>query len=257
MEIVLTYLSEPAMQVVLAIVFATGIVRGFSGFGSGMIIGPSTAALYSPQLALAMLTILDLFPTLTIVWGARKNVNWRELFPVVVGYMVLAPLGVWVLKTSDVTALRWFISVSILIAVAILWSGWKYKGPRTKPISFSFGGLSGFMGAAAALPGPSVLVYWLASSLSAATVRANMIYFLFLTDFIIILGYIVGDIYTRESIIRGLICVPGYFIGILIGTRFFHLASDATYRRVAFIMILIAAVTSLPLLDRLLRGEFG
>jgi uncharacterized membrane protein YfcA len=46
--------------------------------------------------------------------------------------------------------------------------------------------------------------------------------------------------------------VPGYFIGIQIGARFFSGASDATYRRVAFIMILLAAITSLPILDSIL-----
>lgn len=248
-----TMLSEPAMQIVLAIVFVTGIVRGFSGFGSGMIIGPSTAALFSPAMSLAMISILDAVPTLTLVWGARKSVNWKEVIPIIVGYALLVPLGVWVLKTGDPTYLRWFISISILIAVAILWSGWKYTGPRTSAVSFAFGGLGGFMGAAAALPGPPVLVYWLASAARAITVRANMIYYLFLTDLIIIVGYLVGDIYTQEAVIRGFICIPGYFIGILIGAKFFAGASDLIYRRVAFIMILIAAVTSLPALDSILR----
>lgn len=241
------------MQIVVAVVFAAGIVRGFSGFGSGMIIGPSTAAFFGPQMALVMITVLDTVPTLALVWGARKNVNWREVIPVVFGYAALAPLGVWLLKTGDATALRWFISVSIFIAVAILWSGWKYNGTRTKPVSFSFGGLSGFMGAAAALPGPAVLVYWLAGAAKAVTVRANMIYYLFITDFIIIIGYVLGDIYTLEGILRGAISVPAYFLGILIGSWFFAGASEALYRRVAFVMILTAAVTSLPLLDSVLR----
>ncbi len=239
------------MQIVIAIVFITGIVRGFSGFGSGMIIGPSTASFFGPQMALVMITIMDAIPTLTLVWGARRDVNWKELVPVIIGYAILAPLGIWLLVTGDATALRWFISISILIAVTILWSGWKYTGPRTSPVSFSFGGLGGFMGAAAALPGPAVLVYWLASTAKAINVRANMIYYLFLTDLIVIIGYIFADLYTMEGIVRGLLCVPGYFIGIQIGTKFFSGASDATYRRVAFIMILVAAITSLPLLDTL------
>ncbi|MBO6816479.1 MAG: sulfite exporter TauE/SafE family protein [Rhizobiaceae bacterium] len=253
METLLAYLSEPAMQIVLAIVFVTGIVRGFSGFGSGMIIGPSTAAFFGPQMALAMVTIMDSVPTFLLVWSARRSVNWGEVLPVILGYALLVPLGIWVLKTGDAEALRWFISVSILIAVSILWSGWKYNGPRTRPVSFSFGGLGGFMGAAAALPGPAVLVYWLAGPAKAATVRANMIYYLFVTDLMIIVGYLLGDIYTWEAFMRGLICIPGYFIGIEIGTRFFTGASDATYRRVAFFMILLAAVSSLPLLDEVLR----
>lgn len=240
------------MQIVIAIVFITGIVRGFAGFGSGMIIGPSAASFFSPQMALIMITVMDAIPTLTLVWSARRDVNWRELIPIIIGYAVLAPLGIWLLVTGDATALRWFISISILIAVAILWSGWKYTGSRSARVSFSFGALGGFMGAAAALPGPAVLVYWLASAAKAVTVRANMIYYLFLTDIIVIVGYIFADLYTLEGIVRGLLCVPAYFIGIQIGARFFSGASDATYRRVAFIMILIAAITSLPLLDSLL-----
>jgi len=241
------------MQIVIAIVFATGIVRGFSGFGSGMIIGPTSSAFFGPPMTLAMISIMDLIPTFVIVWGARKDVVWRELIPVVIGYALLVPVGVWLLKSGDPIALRWFISVSIFVAVIILWSGWKYTGPRSKTISFGFGGLGGFMGAAAALPGPAVLIYWLASTAKAITVRANMIYYLFITDFLIIAGYLIGDIYTREAVIRGFLCVPGYLIGILIGTRFFSGASERLYRNVAFIMILLAAISSLPILDAVLR----
>lgn len=253
METLLTFAVEPAMLAVIAIVFFTGIIRGFSGFGSGMIIGPTASAFFGPQTALAMLTIIDLIPTLTLVWPARRHVNWKELFPVVIGYALLAPLGIWVLKTGDATALRWFITVTILIAVAILWSGFHYSGPRSRKVSFTFGGVSGFMGAAAALPGPAVLIYWLAGAAKAATVRANMILFLFLTDLIVIAGYLVADFYTSDVLARSFLCMPGYFIGIEIGKRFFFSASEITYRRVAFIMILVAAVSSIPLLDTVLR----
>ena len=240
------------MQLVLLITFLTGIVRGFAGFGSGMIIGPSTAAFFGPQMALVMITILDIAPTLTLVWPARKHVIWRELIPVIIGYALLVPLGVWVLISGEPIALRWFISVSILLAVAILWSGWKYKGPRTNPISLGIGGVGGIMGAAAALPGPAALIYWLVSTINAAQVRANMIWYLFLTDLIVIAGYMIADIYTWEGFLRGLLCVPGYFFGILIGARFFTNSSEALYRNIAFLIILIAAITSLPILDALL-----
>ncbi len=241
------------MLIVIAVVFITGVIRGFAGFGSGMIIGPTTAAFFGPQMALAMISIIDALPTLPLAWSARKNVNWRELLPVVVGYAALVPAGIWLLKSGDPIALRWFISISILVAVAILWSGWKYHGPRNKPISFSFGALGGFMGAAAALPGPSVLIYWLASTAKAIEVRANMIWYLFLTDILIIIGYLFSDIYSWEAFYRAILCIPGYLIGIWIGSQFFSAASETVYRTIAFIMILIAAIVSIPLLDGLLR----
>ena len=252
-QTIVSMLGETTMLIVIAVVFVTGIVRGFSGFGSGMIIGPTTAAFYGPAMALAMISIMDAFPTLALVWQSRRHVNWRELIPVIIGYALLVPLGVWVLKTGDPTALRWFISVSILTAVLILRSGWQYRGSRNAAVSIGVGGVGGFMGAAAALPGPAVLVYWLASAAKAATVRANMIYYLFITDLFIIVGYLIGGIYTWEAFWRAVLCTPGYIIGMFIGTHFFSGASESTYRNVAFAMILIAAITSLPILDSVLR----
>jgi len=110
------------------------------------------------------------------------------------------------------------------------------------------------MGAAAALPGPSVLIYWLASAAKAIEVRANMIWYLFLTDLLIILGYLFSDIYSWEALYRSILCIPGYLVGIWIGSRFFSAASEQVYRLIAFIMILIAAITSMPFLDSMMRG---
>ncbi len=253
-EIASALVLNPSALLVLTIVFVTGIIRGFSGFGSGMIIGPATAALFTPKIALAMIAVLDLVPTLVLVWPNRHKVFWRELLPVIAGYAVLVPAGVWFLTTSDPDALRWFISISIVVAVFLLWSGWKYSGPRNRPVSFAVGGLGGFMGAAAALPGPSVLIYWLAGTMKADTVRANMIWYLFITDFMIIGGYLFADVFTREAVTLGLMGIPGYLAGILIGMKSFTGASERTYRNIAFTIILISAVNSIPLLDQILRG---
>lgn len=251
-DMTLTHLTNPLALAVLAIVLVTGIVRGFSGFGSGMIIGPATAALFSPKFALAMIAILDLVPTLVLVWPNRNKVNWFELLPVVIGYAILVPAGVWLLTTSDPDGLRWFISISIFVAVALLWSGWKYGGPRGRPVSLAVGGLGGFMGAAAALPGPAVLIYWLAGTMKADAVRANMIWYLFITDFMIITGYLFADVFTRDAVALGLLGIPGYFAGILVGIYFFKGASETLYRNIAFVIILTSAITSLPLLDQVI-----
>ena len=200
-----------------------------------------------------MIVLLEAVSTIPLAWKNRQAVNWPEVIPVILGFVALAPIGVWLLKSGDPTALRWFISVSILIVVAILWSGWKYRGQRSSPVSFSFGALGGFMGAAAALPGPSVLVYWLAGTAKAVQVRANMIWYLFLTDLIILVGYIFGDVLSRLALQLAIVTAPGYILGIWIGSLLFSAATENTYRLIAYLMILAAAVTSLPILDSMIR----
>ncbi|WP_081773938.1 sulfite exporter TauE/SafE family protein [Ahrensia sp. 13_GOM-1096m] len=252
-ELIYAHLANPASQIVLCVVFITGIVRGFSGFGTGMLVGPVTAALFTPKIALALIAIIDSVPAIALAWSARHKTQWREVLPLVLGYLVLMPLGIYVLKTAEPIAMRWFICISIALAVTLLWGGFKYRGPRSKSVSVSVGAASGFMGAAAGLPGPPALLYWMAGDNKAAQVRANMIFYLFLTDIIILIGYYFGQIFTAEAIALGILAMLPYFIGLHIGAKCFIGASEVLYKRVAFSLILAASILALPLLDNVLR----
>ena len=50
-----------------------------------------------------------------------------------------------------------------------------------------------------------------------------------------------------------LLLIP-YGLGILVGARAFHLASEALFRRAGYAIIAAAALLALPLFDRWLRG---
>ena len=120
--------------VLMAAIAVAGIVRGFSGFGTGMIV---------------ILLVIDSLPMIPLIVGAVKKVKLRELVPVAAGYGLFMPLGIWFLKTGDTETLRWFMSAVIFVAVAVLWSGWYYHGPRNVPVRLAVGGMSGFLGSAA------------------------------------------------------------------------------------------------------------
>ena len=49
-----------------------------------------------------------------------------------------------------------------------------------------------------------------------------------------------------------LLGVP-FFVGMGIGARFFHGTSDRLYRNIAYVIISLAALVSLPMLDSILR----
>ncbi len=242
-------LADPAYQVVLIAITVAGVVRGFAGFGTGMIISPVAAAMFSPKIALIIIIVVDSWPAVPPALQSRQYVSWRELIPVLVGYAFAVPAGLAFVIFGDVITLRWFISITIFILVAVLWSGWQYTGPRSIPISFGVGNVCGFLGASSALPGPPAIIYWMASSAPARVVRANMLMFLLLTEFLTGTGYLVSGLFTLDAAIKGLIATPLYFLGIQLGSRYFHGSSELLFRRVAFTLILLAAVTSLPLFD--------
>jgi uncharacterized membrane protein YfcA len=246
-------LSNPAFQIVLLAVIVAGIARGFSGFGTGMIVAPVAAAMFSPQIALILLVVMDSWPGILPALQSRKKVQWSEIRPLIIGFVCALPLGILFIKFGDATTLRWFISAVILISVTVLWSGWQYRGSRGFKVSASVGALCGFLGGSTQVPGPPAIIYWMATKTGAGIVRANILMLFSLTEFISMGGYYLGGLFTWESALKGLIASPVFFLGIMIGSKLFTKASKQTYRTITFMLILCSAILSLPLFDNILR----
>jgi len=238
---------DASFVILVATVVVAGVARGLSGFGSGMIIAPVAAALYGPQVAIPMLAILETLPTIPVTIPALPLVRWREVLPVTAGLAAFLPLGVYVLANSDGDMLRWIICAAILVCAAALWTGWRYGGPRGLPISFGVGGLSGVLTGIASIPGPPVIFYWMASDLPGKAVRANLLAFFLLGDFLSIVGFWMADLFTPGVLGIGIAAMPFYFASLLAGSKLHGMASDAAYRRVTFVLIVLSAMLALPI----------
>ena len=115
------------------------------------------------------------------------------------------------------------------------------------------GGVSGLFGGAAQLSGPPVLVYWLAGTDPAWRIRANTIVLFFITTLFSGIAMFAAGLFYTPAVVTAVICAPFYGIGLLLGQRLFGRASEASFRRVAFAIILAVAIVTLPLFDGLLR----
>jgi uncharacterized protein len=243
--------EQPLFYAVAALAALCGVVRGFAGFGAGMIFMPAMAAFYEPAIAVIALWIMDSLPSLPIVLPALKHAQWRTVLPVVIGYAIAVNLGVALLTSTDPAVLRWLLSLTVFVFVAVLWSRWTYKGPRPQWLSALVGGIAGIFGGAAQIPAPPILAYWMAGNAPPVTVRANMIAFFALSSLLSGVAFIAAGVFTQQAVAIGVAVSPVYLAGLLAGARFFRSASDRFYRRVAFIIILTSAVAGLPLFDAL------
>ncbi|WP_157016486.1 sulfite exporter TauE/SafE family protein [Mesorhizobium xinjiangense] len=251
-------MTLPEFDVPLAILIATvaiaGVARGLSGFGTGMIVAPVAAALYGPKAALVIIVIIDSIPTVPLTLPVMKIARWREVLPVAVGLALFLPFGIYILKNGDPTVLRWCICIAILVCAAGLWGGWRYDGPRGLPVSFGVGGIAGTLGGIASIPGPPVIFYWLASTLPGAVVRANLLTLFLLGEFLSIGNLWAAGLFERSVVMLGIVAAPLYFVGLLGGWRLYGLASETTYRRVTFCLILGAALLAMPAVEPLFRA---
>jgi uncharacterized membrane protein YfcA len=135
----------------------------------------------------------------------------------------------------------------------LLASGWRYHGRPKMPITFGVGAISGALGGATQIPGPPVIIYWLGGALSAAAVRANLIAYFAIFDLLSIIVYGASGLLNNEPVFFGIAMIIPFIAGAGAGSLLFAFMTDANYRVAAYVIILFAAVTSLPLFDAFLR----
>jgi uncharacterized membrane protein YfcA len=245
--------SPGTISVLVGVAMVAGLVRGFTGFGAAMIFMPVASVLVGPKIAVILIWTVDLLASMPILIPALSKARWRDVLPVGAGSAMTVWLGVYWLKHGDAEAVRWVISAAILVVVLVLWSGWRYLGPRPIPLSLVVGWIAGFAGGAAQLSGPPAVVYWMASPDAAWQVRANIITLIFITALMSGATLYVNGLFVQNALVGALICAPVYLLAIVSGQRFFGMVSEQGFRRFVFFMILAVAVLTLPVFDEFLR----
>jgi len=235
----------------VAIAALSGFVRGFSGFGSALIYIPLIAAVYEPRIAAPTLLLIDLAGSAPFTIRELPRCNWREVVPVTAAAALAVPLGTMALIFVDPSGLRWFIALLVLGLLAVLASGWRYQAKPSLPVSIAVGLFAGFGSGAVQIAGPAVIVFWLGGASNAATVRANLMVFFLLMGFITGMAYAAQGIITADVLALAILLGVPFMGAMWAGARWFHGASEAAYRRAAYLIIVVAAIVSLPVWDRL------
>jgi uncharacterized membrane protein YfcA len=246
-------LAEPRIYAAMAVAALAGVTRGFSGFGGAMVYMPLIAAIYDPRIAAVTILLVDFVSATPFAIAEVRRCTWREVTPLSIAMAAGLPLGVWMLIVLDPIVLRWCIAIVVLSLVPVLASGWRYHGPPRLPLTVGVGLFSGVSAGAVLIAGPPVILYWLGGGNSAKTVRANLMVFFMICDVLLVAIFGYQGLFERQPLALSLLLGVPYLVGMGIGSRFFHGTSDALYRTIAYVIIALAAIVSLPILDKFLR----
>jgi uncharacterized membrane protein YfcA len=229
--------------------FLAGIVRGFTGFGTALVYLPIAAQLLTPFEALTTLLVKDLTAPLMHVPRALRDGDPADVARLGLGAMVGLPFGVWVLAHVPPEVFRWGVSLVALTMLALLIGGVRYRGRLTPPLVFATGALGGFLAGCVGLPGPPIILLYMASTLPVSAIRANTMLYLILADilFLAVLwwnGYLVVT-----ALMLGVLMILPYTLGNWAGARMFRPEAERLYRWAAYALIAGSALIGLPVWD--------
>ncbi len=245
-------LQMPSTWLVAAIVLTGGIVRGFSGFGGALIFIPLCASIIGPKKAVAVFYLFDLLSATPYGYAFIRQCNKRELAPLTIAAWCMLPFGAYVLVHANPLHLRWALTVVVLIMLAVLMSGWRYRGTPTAPVSLCVGGFAGFSGGATGISGPIVIAYFLSSRSTPPVIRASIMVFYSLMSTMMSAYFFYKGYFTFDVVVFALIAWPLYLGGLFTGARFFSGSSEGSYRAIAYVLIAASAIIAMPLFDGLI-----
>jgi len=217
-----------------------GIMRGYSGFGTAVILAPVYSLLWGPRAGIPVMLLMELMVSVQLLPGAIKDADRRVVLPLGGAAAVATPLGAWVLLSADGEALRRFIGGFVLVFGLLLMSGWRYHGSRPLPLNIAVGTAAGLLKGATGMSGPPVILYLLAGLEEAKRHRANLILFFATIAIISVFPPLIGGLIDLPVLVRLAVLLPVMALSVPVGARLFRVVPDRLYRPFAMAVLLVA-----------------
>ena len=160
---------------------------------------------------------------------------------------VTLPLGLLVLFAISGEAFRWIVAAVCLVLVALMLTGWRWRREVVPGQVYGIGALCGFLGGVAGIPGPPMLLFYMARPLPPEVVRATSMLFLVVFDVILFVVLAIQGKLELLPIFLGLCLAPIYMGAMGVGALMFQPGREGQYRAVAYAIITLAALASLPI----------
>jgi uncharacterized membrane protein YfcA len=236
---------DARLAVVLLAVTVAGLLRGFVGFGAALISVPVFSLVLGPHAAIAVNAVMGLPAVFQLMPEAIRRAERPLVLPICIATFVAAPIGTWALVAADPALMTVAISALVLFMVAILATGWRLKGRIGMGKLIAAGVAGGLVQGVAGVGGPPVVAVALSRPGEPSQQRANVLALMTAVALSSILPLFYYGLFTRQTVLIGLVLVPIYAAATALGARYFALGGQRHYRRAALATLAAISIASL------------
>lgn len=226
-------------------VAVAGVMRGYSGFGTAILLAPILSTLWGPRAGVPVLLLMELVVSVQLLPRSFKEADRAMVLPIGLAAVLATPLGAGVLLYADGLALRRAIGALVLVFGLLLLSPWRYRGARPLWLNITIGGIGGLLKGATGMSGPPIILYFLSGLEEAKRHRANLILFFGLIAIVAVVAPLVGGLIDATVLVRTAVLLPLMVLCVRFGARLFHVIPTVWYRRFAFGALVLAGMIAL------------
>lgn len=235
-------LAWVAGAVVIAL---ASFVMGLTGFGIALVAMAFLPWVMSPVTAIVVLTLYALIFSVVVVIQLRRDLMPRALMDLLLGTLVGAPLGVWVLAALPITAINRLIGLVLVLVVVMELRRALPTRLTGRGWALGTGFLAGLAGGAVGTPGPPVIVYAATQGWNPRAMKANTMAFFVVNQGVILAGYWWANLLTREVLTVAAVYVLPALAGLGAGVALFGRLDPIRFRRAVFGLLLVSGVVLL------------
>ena len=239
-----SFIPDNYFLIALVVVFS-GFLRGFIGFGSGLLMIPILSYFYSPVFAIVFNIVIEIPATIYLTFVGIKKSNLKEITPMMFTMMLTIPFGTIFLVSVDEQIIRTLMSLLLIFFVILIATGWRIKSTITKYVLVLGGAISGLMQGATGMGGPPYVTVLLSKNDSDDVARANI---LVITSGLVISAIIslyYFGLFTKDILLTGAISAPIYVFATYIGTKFFNYSGNKYFRNSSLIALGVVGLATL------------
>lgn len=245
----LEYLPTLPAFALMAGVTATGcVIRGFSGFGAGLLMAPVFSLVMTPTDVVVVILLLNLLTTAQLLPSALRSVDWGLVFRLFIPSILGLPIGLALLHLVEPAVMRKLVATVVTLAASVLLAGWVYRGPSGRLQDVIVGSTSGFMTAIGGIGGPPIILYLLSMPrISPSVVRAVCVVFFSLAQIVTLIPMSLTGSTTVWQAVTVVLLLPFAVLASMVGTCL-HIWSvgrhQALVRRASLILLLAIGITA-------------
>lgn len=238
-------LSGSELAVCGAVLVVAYIVRGLTGFGSGLISIPLLALQLPLQAVVPLIVLLDYIASFAQSLSSRKEVRWRELVPLLPFTLVGVVAGLLTLKTVSPEAMSHALGVFVLFFAVYQFFGLEVSGRYSKVWAALAGSSGGLIGTLFGTGGPFYIIYFRLRGLDKSELRAT-----FAATFLIdgsgrLIGYVASGFFTRDFLLTALAALPLMAAALYIGGHIHTQIKLKTFQRAISILLVCSGIALL------------
>jgi len=236
---------DARLAIVLIAVTIAGLLRGFVGFGAALISVPVFSLVLGPHAAIAINNVMGMPAVFQLLPEAVRRAERPIVLPISVAIFAATPVGTWALVATDPALMTIAISVLVLFMVAILASGWRLQGRIGMSKLITAGITGGLVQGVAGVGGPPVVAVALSRPGEPSQQRANVLALMTAISLSSILPLLYYGLFTRQTVVFGLLLIPVYSAATAFGARCFALGGQRHYRRAAVATLAAVGIATL------------